>query len=171
MEEAGGDREEKIMRVAVMAARFMLTKGYCYEGPAFFDDIERLENRLEVSRDESDGCDSRYGSKETTPSPEQVIKAYYYYREYSDLTTTSDERCCNRADGGNTRADIKDLCGGSSTSVNNKLGTQEGREREGENGGSTSTSTHKGSTIFHNTCHCDACCPTPQQAEDNEAVD
>ena len=70
--EAGGDREEKLMRAAITAARFMLAEGYCHKNPAFFDDVEKLEKRLGCN--ESDECDSGYGSKETTPSPEQVTK-------------------------------------------------------------------------------------------------
>ena len=33
--EAGGDREEKLMRAAVKAVRFMLTKRYGFEDPVF----------------------------------------------------------------------------------------------------------------------------------------
>ena len=70
--EAGGDREEKLMRAAITVARFMLANGYGHKDPAFFDDVGKLEKRLGC--DESDECDSGYGGKETTPSPEQVTK-------------------------------------------------------------------------------------------------
>ena len=65
--EASEDREEKLMRAAVKAVRFMLMKGYGFEDPAFFKEVGELEKGLGVSCDESVECDSRYGSRETTP--------------------------------------------------------------------------------------------------------
>ena len=69
--ETSGSREDKLMKAAVKAMR-VVVEGYGREHPTFFTEVREFEEEFGISSNKSEKCDSRYGSRETTPSPEQT---------------------------------------------------------------------------------------------------
>lgn len=82
--EADGNRVARLMKAAIKAMKVIL-EGHSLQGPAYLEKVREFEKWC----GESNECDSGYGSREITPSLEQIDATQTASVQTSNATTST----------------------------------------------------------------------------------